>query len=1594
MEGFINTHSSEGLPLGWERAVDPKSGRTFFINHNTRETMWELPQEAKATYTAFQQQQQQNKPPECFEADKHFTTPRYENVMPYQMQQVGANSGSGQGQENPAYAPRPYNIYPNVSPQQRYPQTTQEPLPQYQLAYDFPYPQQQVFQPQTIGVKPSAPVYTGPVQQKLSSTKPRWNVPFPQDENTCAKCQKQYRVLSKGQMCSCCMRKFCSSCAQKKAPVRDKGGDLCVVCDSCFRHISRGDTCCIPRLIPYIAEKGSTVRIDALRELREAAENNERKFITPDEFLPLSTIPVLREALSSKVSREEAECAAATLAKIIMAGTSYCGKQVQLKGCASGAVDAAAKYIEEGVNISFLLSALAGTSTGRKALLDTHRVFRVLSKGLTASSPVVVRNCTHALRGLASMKDDRANQNPEAETELLILSSLSAILAEGPTDPAVRSDALSTVDKLCCREEAKVLFCQSNGVQNIMHALTQYPQTIENNDMKHGASVLYKLAAVNECAPVVASSVGRIFDLCLGSKEQGVKGALLQVIGKLTCNNATRDVVTSLVVARGHDFGSIFSASNKDIETSGLRVILSAISTRQTEARVALTDPGILNTLRRIASTRGPEAQKAIEALAILDCTKKSCTPLLFFQTLLNIIQTASSLKRSGGLNEVLDNFSKKNRNAVNAMVAITSEPGTLGYVLENTKFIPSLMLLLSSEEQSLVVAGWKIIANLSGIPGFGATMYDAGAFKQIHSILVDGSKDLKIVALRTIGQMCVADNMLTGSLVKEDSAMKIVELCSGPDVDVQCASVTTCAEIIACYPPFFTMFSRFGGLDIISNITRNTTNNKTRERATFIMACILSTTEPQNRHLYVGLVPLLTDVMFSGEEQAQVHAAVGLGHFGEGLTEDIERAFLDSGTILALMSAASSENDPLKKVALSSLSTLIKGSRCCCRAASEAGILPTVMKALKTSGTKLCEQCLSILEYVLVDEKAQDEFCANGGLDVLTEICTQPSTAKDEALNILVELASTGRCARDLLDMPELLRFMSSKDTRMRCKAIKLAANFIREDATITQEILSKKYVPYVLECFSEATPNSPEMHDSLVILSTIWKSADSVTLLQLTESLTPEQLLPVLSSEDIETVISTLTILCLEDVSECKILPDLSTKQIVQNLCRAVPIDISVIIPKATETDAKGGQNVKEKYEEEGEEEEGGFLKIRDEAGPKMALYILHTLVSKYPDAVGPLLNQKEAMPYLFAHIGDSDVSGVLLDLFASVLLPALRHDKELKKSILRRRHAHRGIEVLLSGVTSSETNLKCKCAKILSVLAGTPGNAFAAAAEKTRYAQVVDALTTVTKEGTQLSHLLLSVVCSILKSEATHNEIAKTLSFETLAELASNSGRGGTCDLAVTVAGTLACTKVFRSLQSENAKKWGNLIATLLKDPQPNEDATARNLGLVVGFAPAHCFKEAFCENETLTSRILEVATNTYAPKAQILAIRCLNLLGLHSAADAIFDSTIAQPRQSAGVLSETLRFYNTFCKEELWELFNENEKRISDLWDARKTNITPSSLFSLVAVWTRLAENEGIRERMSKVMGLDALKEIAESYPFIEDQINILKIYIGY
>lgn len=501
---------------------------------------------------------------------------------------------------------------------------------------------------------PSSAEYVNPqaiiVMDKplLCTSRPGWKGPFAPDVSNCAYCKRKFHVLVKGQFCPCCMRKYCSDCMQHTAVLDSSSSSennnnalppsaATPACPACYNHLTRKDARCVARLIPYLTEKNTSIRLDALHELLTLLEdnrnnnndnrnNNNKGNITNDEFLAGSTVCALRGLFAPNTDGSEARYAAAILAHLLAFGPSSSDAILGEKGYVAAIVDSTDKHGERAPGFGAVVAGLAATAPGRKALLETRRVYKALSKALASGTPEVIPSSVRAVRALASGKEDDPRKNPEAEAEFLVLSSLSAILAgdAATRDPVLRSDALAAADKLCYTRETKMFFCQSYGAQNVLHALTLCAPAAPPapGDVRHGASILYKFAEIDECAQSVARVAGEIVTLAAADASRDdpeTQGGLLQVVSKLARSDATKGPVAELIVDRAKDFAAVFAVLNPVVETAGLRIILAVLAAAPAKARSAFADTDIPATLRRIIVAKSPEAHKAFKALASID---------------------------------------------------------------------------------------------------------------------------------------------------------------------------------------------------------------------------------------------------------------------------------------------------------------------------------------------------------------------------------------------------------------------------------------------------------------------------------------------------------------------------------------------------------------------------------------------------------------------------------------------------------------------------------------------------------------------------------------------------------------------------------------------------------------------------------------------------------------------------------------------------------------------------------------------------------------------------------------------------------------
>ena len=61
---FFQIITSPGLPYGWEKSIDRKTGRVYYIDHTTKSTHWELPPDFYASRERDAALKQKRKAPE------------------------------------------------------------------------------------------------------------------------------------------------------------------------------------------------------------------------------------------------------------------------------------------------------------------------------------------------------------------------------------------------------------------------------------------------------------------------------------------------------------------------------------------------------------------------------------------------------------------------------------------------------------------------------------------------------------------------------------------------------------------------------------------------------------------------------------------------------------------------------------------------------------------------------------------------------------------------------------------------------------------------------------------------------------------------------------------------------------------------------------------------------------------------------------------------------------------------------------------------------------------------------------------------------------------------------------------------------------------------------------------------------------------------------------------------------------------------------------------------------------------------------------------------------------------------------------------
>jgi len=226
------------LPSGWSQERDGE-GRLFFINHNTHETQWEDPRLAadNVSYPSLDQQQQQHQDPPAQWTCSACTFA--ENSMDAQTCVVCETPRNGSA------------IQEEIDP------ATAAAIAQARAEFDD-----------------SDDESTHELVTEPSQLAP-YHVP---DEHSgiCTLCGKSFDWKNRRHHCKCCGGLLCAGCSARKVPLTFVSSKESRVCDLCFDHQCAGDSNCYLRYIGILRDAGASRKDDRMMALRGIATMLEK----------------------------------------------------------------------------------------------------------------------------------------------------------------------------------------------------------------------------------------------------------------------------------------------------------------------------------------------------------------------------------------------------------------------------------------------------------------------------------------------------------------------------------------------------------------------------------------------------------------------------------------------------------------------------------------------------------------------------------------------------------------------------------------------------------------------------------------------------------------------------------------------------------------------------------------------------------------------------------------------------------------------------------------------------------------------------------------------------------------------------------------------------------------------------------------------------------------------------------------------------------------------------------------------------------------------------------------------------------------------
>lgn len=575
-------NDEDKLPPGWEKAIDPRTGKTYYVDHNTKTTSWKHPLKKKkknasptASKNATKSQQQQEvimHPPQ-----QATLLPQQQILLPQQQQQALPSHGQ------PIY------------PQQQALSSQEQPM----------YPQQQAFSPQPM-LPPTQSIYAPPQQHPAvtySAPNTAQNtVQFQQTQShntgifhftlcthrsegvtlvnggNCGSCGVLFSFFKRRRPCECCKRYMCDNCMQES----DAGSSATrtLYCPSCALHNARNDPRCLARLVPYFSSSEGN-RLVALSEFIELVSSAA---LSTEEVMGTGCVRGLSPCFFPKAPKDVVAAAADLLNHIIALDARALGQLLEDKSYAPNIATAAEKYSCEATSTTRVLSKIAASAQGRAALEATHKVVSIATCGLRTLDVGLAESCVELIVNMHAEGHQMAPEDQSKEPQLmpLIAAFLCQTVAAGKLDAT--NTTISAVNTLCGREECIVPFAGADGTGALMNALASFSAAPQGDEAKTEERIancldaLFRMTRRSECCSKILDSVDNVFAgyRRAGEKSLSVQVKVLNVLHRLALSPVTRGRISTILIEKyAAVFASIFKSRSASTESLCMDIIIT-----------------------------------------------------------------------------------------------------------------------------------------------------------------------------------------------------------------------------------------------------------------------------------------------------------------------------------------------------------------------------------------------------------------------------------------------------------------------------------------------------------------------------------------------------------------------------------------------------------------------------------------------------------------------------------------------------------------------------------------------------------------------------------------------------------------------------------------------------------------------------------------------------------------------------------------------------------------------------------------------------------------------------------------------------------